>query len=244
MKRLVLSLSLGLVAAPAAAEPTRLMVRAQSTDAKFIGTSMGGVQVIVRDARSKKILAKGAITGGTGDTARLVIEPRRRGDVASDDESAGFEAFLDITEPTLVQVEAFGPMGKPGAAITVASSLWVLPGRHLTGDGLILTFPGLVVEADLISGDAGLSVRAKVTLMCGCPLEPGGTWNAANYTVTARLMSGQAEVARSTLAFASKPSEFAGTLSGVPKGKYTLQVTAADRTTINTGVGEKSVQVP
>ncbi|HEX8412979.1 MAG TPA: hypothetical protein VF637_03720 [Sphingomicrobium sp.] len=245
MNRLALSLlSFTLIGAPAAAEPTRVMVRAQSADAKFIGTSMGGVRVVLRDARSKKVLAQGLIAGATGDTNRLVIEPRRRGDAGSDAQSAGFEAVLDVAEPTLVQVEGFGPVAKPGAAITVTSSLWILPGRHVAGDGLILTFPGLVVEPDVLPGSGGLAVSAKVTLMCGCPLEPGGTWDAANYTVTARMMKGRAEVARSTLAFAGKPSQFSGSFPIVPKGEYTLQVTAADRKTINTGVAEKVVRIP
>src|SRR3546814_4228081 len=37
---------------PVAAEPTEIMVRALAADAKFIGTSMGGMRVTIRDVRS------------------------------------------------------------------------------------------------------------------------------------------------------------------------------------------------
>lgn len=36
----------------ALAAETRLVVRARARDGKFVGTSMGGVRVVLRDARS------------------------------------------------------------------------------------------------------------------------------------------------------------------------------------------------
>jgi hypothetical protein len=230
-------------AAPAAAEPTRVMVRAQSTDAKFIGTSMGGVEIVLKDVRTGKILTSGLTSGGTGDTKKLVTDPRIRGAILSDAKSAGFETLVDIARPTLVRVEAHGPAGKKEAAITVSSTFWLLPGRHLTGDGLILTFPGLVVEPDLVTDASGPNLVAKVTLMCGCPLEAGGVWDAGNYVVTAHLLDGQNEVARNILAFSGNTSHYSAPLKGVKPGRYTLQVTAADKTSVNTGVGEKLISI-
>jgi hypothetical protein len=46
------------------AEPTHLMVRAQSLDAKFMGTHTGGVAVTVTDVRLGKVLASG-MRGGS-----------------------------------------------------------------------------------------------------------------------------------------------------------------------------------
>jgi len=56
------------------AEPTDIVVRVLSKDAKFIGTSMGGMQVTLRDAHTGEILATGLTRGGTGDTKRLMHE--------------------------------------------------------------------------------------------------------------------------------------------------------------------------
>jgi hypothetical protein len=238
----ILALAAG-VALGAQAEPTRLMVRAHSADAKFIGTMTGGVEVTLTEAATGKVLAKGAITGGTGDTQTIIRNPHVRGTRLTDDKTAGFEATLDIDKPTLVNVSAHGPVGKP-SAITVTSSLWMLPGRHVLGDGWVLEFPGLTVEPTTTPGEAGqLKVAAKVGLMCGCPIEPGGLWAAENYTVEASLLSGGKVVANAPLAYAGAPSQFAGTLPKAPAGRYVLRVRAADAKTPNAGVVEQPVEV-
>jgi hypothetical protein len=236
--------ALVLAAGAAQAEPTRVTVRAQALDAKFIGTHMGGVKVTLRDAASGKVLAEGITTGGTGDTKRLVSEPRIRGAALAGDDVAGFTATLDLDRPTLVRAEAYGPVGKPAGAINVSSSMWLLPGRDVTGDGWILTFPGLVVEPTVTAAPGGLDLRAKVNLMCGCPIEAGGVWDAANYTVTARLLDGGREVAHTDLAYAGETSMFGGKLGGLKPGDYTLQLTAVDRGTVNVGVADTKVSVP
>lgn len=246
MKPLALAVAVLFCAASAAqAEPTHVMVRAQSLDAKFIGTHMGGVRVILRDARTGKVLARGVTAGETGDTAKIMRKPRERGAAISDADAAGFDAVLDLAKPTLVRAEATGPIGKPASAVAVSSSLWVIPGRDVTGDGWVLTFPGLVIEpAAAPAPGGGLSITAKVTLMCGCPIEPGGLWDAANYKVDARLFQGARQVADAPLAYAGQTSQFAGALPKVTAGRYTLQVVATDAKTPNAGVVEIPVRVP
>ena len=81
--------------ASAFAEPTDIVVRAISRDAKFIGDSMGGVRIILRDAQSGKILAEGVTSGGTGDTKRLTETAKRREALATP-EAAAFRATIDI----------------------------------------------------------------------------------------------------------------------------------------------------
>lgn len=245
MKRVGLALVVALMAASGArAEPTRVVVRAQAVDAKFIGDQMGGVQVTLRDARSRRVLARGLIRGGTGDTARIMKTPRSRGQVTADAATAGFEAVIDLSRPTLVEVEATGPVGKPASAIRVTSQAWVFPGRDVTGDGWVLNFPGLVIEADPATLNAAApQVRAQVSLMCGCPIEPGGLWNADNYSVRAELWRGRKLISSGQLSYAGKTSHFAGTLPPAPAGRYRLRVTAIDLDTPNAGVWEDSVRV-
>ena len=242
MNRLAaLALGFAAIASSAAAEPTRVVVRAHSLDAKFIGTSMGGVEVTLTDPAGK-VLAKGLTSGGTGNTDTLVRNPHARGAPLADASSAAFIATLDLAKPTLVTATARGPMAKPASAITVTSSLWVLPGREVGGDGWILSFPGLVVEPTSAPAPGGLQVTAKVSPMCGCPIEPGGLWDAANYAVEARLLSGERVVAKAPLAYAGAVGTFGGAISA-PAGRYTLQVTAADAKTPNAGVVEQTVEV-
>jgi hypothetical protein len=245
MKSIVLAAAIAALASAALAQPTHVMVRAQALDAKFIGTHMGGVQITLRDAATGAVLAKGVTAGGTGDTGTIMKRPRERGAPIAGGDTAGFDAVLDIAKPTLVSAEASGPLGKPASRIEVTSRQWVIPGRDVVGDGWVLTFPGLVVEPSAQPApDGSLHVAAKVTLMCGCPIEPGGIWDAANYAVEASLLSGGRIIARTPLAFAGQASQFSGVFAASKPGRYVLRVVAADAKTPNAGMVETKVVIP
>jgi hypothetical protein len=231
------------LATGASAEPTHLMVRAQAMDAKFIGDHMGGVAVTVTDAKTGAVLARGQIKGGTGDTAKVVRNPRTRGAQIADAQTAGFDAVLDLKRPTLVRVDAQGPLGNAAATIRVSSQLWMIPGRDVTGDGLVLNFPGLAVEPSLDASGESLKITAKVSPMCGCPIDAGGLWDAANYKVEANLTRDGKVVASVPLAFAGRTGEFAGSLAKPPSGRYGLMVVATDAKSPNAGVAEKTVTI-
>lgn len=232
------------VASTARAEPTAVTVRAIAKDAKFIGDAMGGVAITLTDARTGRRLASGLTTGGTGDTARLMVNPRVRGQALATPAAAAFTATLDIDRPTLVRAEAVGPMGKPDAKVAVSAVQWVLPGKPLAGDGWVLEFPGLVVEpAWAAKPGAPPVVTAKVTLMCGCPIEPGGHWDAARYEVRATLARNGKPAASTALAYAGTASTFSGALPPLPRGRYRLTVTAHNPDTGNTGLAEREVKV-
>jgi hypothetical protein len=233
-----------LLASSAAAEPTRVMVRAQAQDAKFIGDHMGGVEITLTDAKTDKILAKGLTKGGTGDTPRILRTPRSRGDQIADAATAGFEATLEITEPTLVRAEAIGPIGKPGSSIKVASSLWVIPGRDVLGDGWVLAFPGLVVEPHAtVASDDLLHLQTQVSLMCGCPIETGGLWDASNYKVSATLLRRGKIISQTPLTFTGGTGEFNAVIPKPAPGRYIVRIVAADTKTSNAGVVEQAIRV-
>lgn len=248
MIRLLVTAALGcsfvLAAAEVGAEETRVMIRARAVDAKFIGDQMGGVQVTLTEVQSGTVLTSGVIKGGTGNTDRIMRKPQERRGLLSDEKTAGFEAVLDLTRPTLVRAVAYGPLGKPQSAVQVTSTMWLLPGRHILGDGWVLPFPGLVIEPSLVPMAAGPKLSARVMLMCGCPLEPGGEWDANNYTVQAALLSDGKPAARVSLAYAGETSLFAAMLPKVTAGTYTLRVVATDAKTLNSGVVEQIVQIP
>jgi len=242
---LSMSMSLSLAASAVAGTPTHVMVRAQSLDAKFIGNHTGGLQVTLSDARSGAVLAKGLISGGTGDTPRIMLAPHLRNAPLSDKDTAGFEAVLDLAQPTLVKVDAVGPMGRPASAISVSSTMWIIPGHDVLGDGWVLTFPGIVIEPTTAPGpDGAIKVNANVTMMCGCPITPAGTWDANDYRIDATVLDGDRTVAATPLAYAGQPSQFTGVLPKIRPGKYRLRLVAVNARTPNTGVVEQALDIP
>lgn len=190
----VIGAALVLSGAAALAEPTEITVRVVSKDAKFVGTSMGGARVTLRDAETGQLLATGVTEGSTGDTSKIMGQRERRTPM-SDDGSAKFTAVLDLDRPHLVEVTAFGPLAQRQSAVPVSSTQWVVPGKHITGgDAWLLELPGLVVDvldppthAQLKGVPQKISLKANVTAMCGCPIEPGGLWDANKYEVAALL---------------------------------------------------------
>ncbi|MEM8696817.1 MAG: hypothetical protein AAGE05_12420 [Pseudomonadota bacterium] len=235
----------------AAAEPTPVTVRVLSDDAKFIGTTLGGARVVIRDAETDAILAEGVTSGITGNTDRIVHTPRvRHGSIAGDGD-AGFSATLDIDAPTLIRIEAGGPIDHPQAATQASQTLWALPGRSPHGaDGVILTLSGLIVDfgspssfgRDFTAG-AEVPIAVEVAHLCGCPLTPDGTWDANQYDIRYRVTHDGADVAAGDLAYAGMASQFAGTFVPPETGIYTVAVTAYHPLTGNTGIGSRTITV-
>ncbi|HEV3486878.1 MAG TPA: hypothetical protein VG106_15815 [Vicinamibacterales bacterium] len=146
----------------ASATPTHITVRAVSRDAKVIGDGVGGAQITIRDVATGKILASGVQRGGSGETKRIMQEPRTRGSIVYGTESAAsFRATLDLDRPTRVEITAEGPLQYPQAMQRVSTTMLVLPGQHIEGEGVVLEIAGYIV--DILSFDRG-NVRAKIIL--------------------------------------------------------------------------------
>jgi len=165
------------------AETTRIPVHVLSQDAKLIGSGVGGTWVTVTDAATGELLAQGAHRGATGDTRKIMrLDPRERDTVLFDTEGAAvFMAEFDIDEPTVVRISATGPLGNPDASMRATTEMLVTPGAEVTGDGVVLTLHGLNIDIlEATATDVGEPVRVltNVGMMCGCPLTPGGLWDA------------------------------------------------------------------
>jgi len=136
-----------LAAWPCSAAPTTITVHVLSKDAKFVGTSMGGARVVIRDAETQEILAQGLTTGGTGDTTRIMKEPWRRGEPISTPDAAKFTAVIDLDAPRRIEVTAFGPMAQPQTGARASATQWVVPGRNIdAGDAFLLVLPGFSLD--------------------------------------------------------------------------------------------------
>lgn len=134
-------------ATTALAVPTNITVRVKTKDAKFLGTSMGGAQITIKDVFTGELLAKGRTVGSTGNTHRIMTAPILRGKPISDETSAKFTATIDINEPRFIEVTAFGPLANLQSANRASATQWVVPGKHITeGDAWMIELPGFVVD--------------------------------------------------------------------------------------------------
>lgn len=227
-------------------DPTRVLVRAVAHDAKVIGSNVGGARITIRDAASGEVLASGVQEGSTGDTRAIVVEPRARGATVYDVEgTAGYTAELDLDRPTRVEIAAEGPLETPHAAQRASKTVLVVPGVDVLGEGVILELNGFTVEIespteDVASGPT-LDVRARVTMLCGCPIEPGGLWDADRLDVVARVVRDGEVVAESPLPFAGETSTFAGAVEAPGTGPAELQVLALDPERANVGMARIAI---
>jgi hypothetical protein len=246
-----LLLALTLLSGAAAAVPTDITVRVRAKDAKFIGTSMGGVRITITDAATGEMLAQGITEGGVGDTQRMLEQPRKRDVPLATEDAAAFHATIDIERPRRVEVSAYGPLVYPEAANRVSATQWVVPGKHITeGDAWLLEMPGFFVQITppaapfaLDPSTAHIPIAAKVVMMCGCPTNPGGLWDSNRYQIEALLLRAGKVVARAPLSYSGNASEYAGALEADAEGAYEAMVYAFDPETGNTGVARAAVLV-
>jgi hypothetical protein len=230
---------------PASAEPTDLKIMVRAADAKFIGSGVGGMNVIVEDAHSGELLASGEITGGTGNTPALMTEGQTRGRAPVEQGDASFNASLDISTPRQVKVSIVGPLAVAQSAQATSVTLWLVPGRHQTEPGVVLQLPGLITElVDYTTEGLTISVTAHVSMICGCPIMTDGLWPAEDYVTVAQLYRDGERVAESKLGFTGKTNEFAGEIGAPASGPYELVIYAYQHSMGNTGVFRQSLRLP
>lgn len=237
----------------AMAVPTQVTVMVRAKDAKFIGNSMSGVLITIRNADTGELLAKGVTRGTTGDTEKTMNKPLQRGVPLSDEKSARFNATIDISEPTLLEIRGYGPLAQRQSAGTVSVTQWIIPGKHInSADGILLEMPGFVV--DILAPPAHLQlskdklprkieVRANIVMMCGCPVTPGGLWDANRFEVRALVRKNGKPDGEFPLRYAGEPSQFVGSLEEREEGVYEVTVYAYDPSNGNTGVDTATVVI-
>jgi hypothetical protein len=253
MGRFAIAALLTIVSLPAAvgaqAVPTDIVVRAIANDAKIIGSGVGGAHITIRDAKTGATLAEGVQEGSTGDTGAIVRNPRTRGTTIFDTEGAGaFRATLSLVRPTLVEIIAEGPLKTSHATQRASKTVLMIPGEDLTGEGVQLVLNGFTVviqapTSGVVDAGQSIDVQANVTMLCGCPTQPGGLWDADDIRITARLLQGTTVVSESVMSFTGKSSTYAATLTAPASGQAELQIIAVDAGKANTGMANMEVRV-
>lgn len=150
---------------------TKIIIRVVAKDSKIIGSGVGGALVRIKNVSTGEVLAQGIQKGGTGDTERIMIKPRKRGDTIFDTPGAAFfQAELPLQRPTQVEVYAEAPLGFPHAIQKGSKTLTLIPGKHILGEGLIIELDGLIVNiiyplTKMEGKKEELTVRAEVRML-------------------------------------------------------------------------------
>ena len=226
--------------------PTKIVIRVKAKDAKFIGTGIGGAYIIVKNNLTGETLAKGITTGSSGSTELIMQTPVKRWQSLTDDKTAKFEAVIDIADPLFIDIEAVAPVNRKNASIRGSTQLWLVPGKHITGDGIVLELPGFIL--DILSPsthefiplnslkDQTLQFKASLTLLCGCTITKGGVWNSDDIEVAAYIKKEGVKIKETPLTLTDKANIFSGKVKIEEKGSYEITIYAYDIKTNNTGV--------
>jgi hypothetical protein len=240
----LLTFCFALLSQPLTAEPTQIMIRAKANDAKFIGTSVGGARVIVEDAESGEMLDSGWINGGTGNTDTLIKQPIQRGQTLTDEKTAGYLSKIDIDAPRLVRIRIIAPYGYRQSLHEATQTTWVVPGKDILGDGIVLTMPGFIVDTwtQVLEGGK-VEFYASASLLCGCPITKSGLWTPDNYEVVAVIMQDDKKLQEVPLTFTGPIGLFSGKTDITQSGHYKAIVYLFDPTTGNVGVDRTMFEV-
>ncbi len=245
MKKIILMIALACFGLSVSAKETKIVVRAKARDAKFIGSSLGGAYVIIRNKVNNQILAEGKTSGQTGNTDLIMKTPKSRDLSIADGQTAGFMATIDIDEPTFVSIEVSSPLNLKQAQAKVSTELWLIPGKDILGDGIILEIPGFIIDIlkprthqyiSLTSiKNKPFQFQANVVMMCGCVIEKGGVWNSDDIEVKGILKKDGKLVKEVNLSLVST-NLFEGDLPIDFEGNYEMTVYAYHPKSGNTGV--------
>src|SRR5688572_23852378 len=126
--------------------PTRIDVRVIAKGGWYLGDDVGGAVVTADGKRTGALLAPWASAGGSG-TQTLMSVCVTRSEVLPVEGASRFTASLELDEPRLIRVTAYGPLAARQSANTASQTQWVCPGKDVTGGaqggGFLLELPGL-----------------------------------------------------------------------------------------------------
>lgn len=246
MKKAILFLTLILLTITGFSQ-TKIVIRAKAKDAKFIGSSIGGAKVVVKDAITGRILDEGFTAGSTGNTEKIMKKPHERYATLADAGTAKFETSLDIETPQFIEIDVYAPYNRKNATVKASTQLWVIPGEDITGDGIIIEIPGLIVDVlspqthESMRNPSSINITANVVMMCGCTITEGGLWDADKFTVKAIISKDGAISKTIPLHITEKDNTFATELQQPEAGLYEITVYAFHKDSGNTGVGKVNI---
>lgn len=176
---------------PLAADTIRVEVSALSEGAKFIGDKTGGARITIVDDESGELLAQGTTRGGTGSTEKIMSGAGGVHRNVVTEDAAVFSTDIPLLEPRRVTVVATGPLDFPQAYSTASRTVWLMPGEDRTNASrIVLTLSGYIIDPveTAINRMGTGDLRVDLQMLCGCPVTPGGTWDADRISKQATLL--------------------------------------------------------
>jgi len=151
---------------------TRVTVRVVAKDSKVIGSGVGGAWVRIKNFETGEILAQGKQEGGTGDTDRIMVTPRRRGEIVYGTPGAAFfQAELHLERPTQIEIYTEAPLAYPQSIQKGSKTLTLIPGKHILGEEVIIELDGLIVNIlnpspkGVLKKGEELTIKAEVRML-------------------------------------------------------------------------------
>ncbi|WP_256003942.1 hypothetical protein [Pedobacter deserti] len=234
-----------LYAAVSLAQTTKIIVRAKAKDAKFLPASLG-VHVTIRNNMTGEVMAKGMATGGSGNTDVIMAEAIKRNQQLADAGTSKFEASLELTDPTFVDIEVIASVNRRNGTKKITTQTWLIPGKDILGDGIVVEIPGFIVDilapttqqyTRLESIKEGkMPLKASITMACGCVISKGGTWDSEAFTTKAIIKHNGQKIGEIPLKITDVWNNFEAAIPITAKGDYEVHVYAYDPKTGNIGV--------
>jgi len=128
------------------------------------------------------------------------------------------------------------------------TQLWVIPGKDITGDGLVIELPGFTIDIlspqthQSIGANKEIKIKANIVMMCGCPITKGGIWDADQYEVKAVISKDGKQEKTLDLTVLEQASTFSGKVN-LATGNYEILVYAFDPVSGNTGLDKTNIIV-
>lgn len=228
---------------------TTVTVRVVGHGSLVLGREVGGARVTITDLASGKILASGLQQGEAGDQNQIMHTPHfMREPLYSAAPSAFFSTTLYLTHPTQVEISAQGPLSYPAAAQRTSQTVWLIPGQHLTGDGIVLQLYGYIVQIvepkaeDSLIAKEDQPLRVSVRTLAGTPVRPHGDWDARQVHIYGEVVVGDKVTERLQMFYSGdkglfESSFFVPSPKDAPDG-VTLRVLAVHASEGNMAVGE------
>jgi hypothetical protein len=234
--------------------PTDVVVRVVAHGAMVLGDEVGGARVTITDVTTGRMLASGTQQGETGDQNQIMRTPRLMEEPRYSSRPAGsFHATLELDRPTLVEISAVGPLAYPAATQRATKTVLLIPGQHLSNDGIVLHLYGFIVQIEYpkpgepLIAKEDVKVRASVRTLSGTPLRPYGDWDSRKTDIFAEVLIGDLVIERLQMFYAGDKSYFEAPFfvplpAEAPNG-IALRVVAADRKSGNFGMGQAQYPV-
>jgi hypothetical protein len=233
---------------------THVTVRVVGHGALVLGREVGGARVTITDLTTGQILASGLQQGEAGDQNQIMHTPHfMREPLYSTSPSASYSTTLYLARPMQVEITAQGPLSYPSAAQRASKTVWLIPGQHMTGDGIVLQLYGYIVQ--IVEPKAGDSLIAKedqplrvsVRTLAGTSVRPHGDWDSRQVHIYGEVVIGDKVTEQLQMFYSGEKglfesSFFVPTPIDAPEG-VTLRVMAVHASDGNMAVGEAKFPV-